>query len=174
MELHTGLKGRTKPLPKWTQRNGILAGMRGGTDEIRSVCKNLFQHGCSVAGVLIGDWTGVKSSASGYSGSASSIGGGANNGSNNASSGLGSNSSWYNYVLEREHYTGWQSLMDSLERRGISVGLYLSPYLEEIPMHLRSGRRYLFAEATAGDYFVKRRVGEVGNGSTGTTTGSCC
>jgi len=47
--------------------------------------------------------------------------------------------------------------MDSLEKQGISVGLYLAPLFEEIPMHLRSGRRYLFGEAKE-DYFVKKRL----------------
>ena len=132
--------GRTRPLPRWTQRNGILVGIRGGTTGVQHVCRNLFKYKCPLAGVLIKDWTGVKSTS-------------------NANS-CGNNPSWYNYVLEREHYTGWQPLVDSLERRGISVGLYISPYLEEIPMVLRSGRRYLFGEA-GNEYFVKKRA--IGN-----------
>ena len=37
------------------------------------------------------------------------------------------------------------------------MGLYLTPYLEEIPMHLRSGRRYLFGEAKE-EYFIKKKI----------------
>ena len=48
--------------------------------------------------------------------------------------------------------------MDTLvERRGISVGLYLCPYLEEVPLpSLRLGRRYLYDETQEDEYFVKR------------------
>ncbi|KAL7533791.1 hypothetical protein ACHAXR_007145 [Thalassiosira sp. AJA248-18] len=130
MELHTSMVGRTKPLPKWTQRNGILVGIQGGSIAVQHICRNFFKYKCPLAGILIKDWTGSKSTP---------------------------NSAWYNYVLEREHYTGWQPLVDSLERRGVSVGLYVTPYLEEIPMVLRSGRRYLFGEAKS-DYFVKKKT----------------
>jgi hypothetical protein len=38
------------------------------------------------------------------------------------------------------------------------VGLYLCPYLEEVPLPLRSGRRYLYGEIHEDEYFVKREV----------------
>ncbi|KAL7554276.1 hypothetical protein ACHAWF_017720 [Thalassiosira exigua] len=136
MELHTAMVGRTRPPPGWTQRNGVIAGVQGGTAAVRDVCRTLFKYRCPVAGVLVRDWTGIKT-----------VEGGA----------CGTNPSWYNYVLEREHYTGWGPLVDSLERRGINVGISVSPYLEEIPPVLRSGRRYLFGEAGE-DCFVKKEV----------------
>ena len=61
--------------------------------------------------------------------------------------------------------------MDSLERRGVSVGLCLSLYLEEVPMHLRSGRRYQFGELGE-DYFVKRRVENAGGSKNGDGDGT--
>ena len=140
MELHTGMVGRTRPLPKWTQRNGILVGMQGGSFAVQHICRNFFKYKCPLAGILIKDWTGNKATPA----------------STNTNT-YGGNGAWYNYVLEREHYTGWQPLVESLERRGISVGLYVTPYLEEIPMVLRSGRRYLFGE-TKSDYFVKKKT----------------
>lgn len=162
-----GGSGRSKLLPKWVVGNGILVGLHGGTHAVQDVMKSLYRHKTNVAGVLIKDWTGTKSSSGGGVGSSprSSKGKGGkgktiqdtsitncNVGKTN-----GGNTSYYNYVLERETYPQYQPFVDSLERRGISVGLYLSPYLEEIPMHLRSGRRYLFGEVE-GDYFVKKQV----------------
>lgn len=118
------------------------------------MCSALFKYKTLIAGVLIKDWTGVKcnlttgSLLGGPTTNTGILGGGKKN---------NSNVTWYNYVLERAQYPKWQSLVDSLERRGISVGLYLSPYVEEIPMHLRSGRRYLFEEVQQDDYFVKKK-----------------
>ncbi len=145
-ELHTGIVGRTRPMPKWTQHNGILAGVTGGTRAVNHVCEtSLFRHDVMVGGVLIKDWTGAKiHDQSGNNGG----GGGRGSDSNNVA--------WYNWVLEREHYPLWQRLVDMLEQRGISVGLYLCPYLEEVPLPLRSGRRYLYGETNEG-FFVKRK-----------------
>ncbi|KAL3821876.1 hypothetical protein ACHAXA_002868 [Cyclostephanos tholiformis] len=147
-ELHTGMVGRTRPLPKWTQRNGILAGVTGGTRTVNHVCKmSLFRHDVQVGGVLIKDWTGVKiKDPSGKN--CGGGGGGRDNDSNNVA--------WYNWVLERDHYPLWQGLVNMLEQRGISVGLYLCPYLEEVPLPLRSGRRYLYGETNEDVFFVKR------------------
>ena len=160
-----GGSGRSKLLPKWVS-NGILVGLQGGTHAVQDVMKSLYRHKTNVAGVLIKDWTGTKSSSGGGIGSSprSSKGKGGKGSSQdtaitncNIGKTDGGNTSYYNYVLERKTYPQYQPFVDSLERRGISVGLYLSPYLEEIPMHLRSGRRYLFGEVE-GDYFVKKQA----------------
>ncbi len=74
-------------------------------------------------------------------------------------------------MLKREYSTGWQSLMDLLDRRRVSMGLYLSPYLEEIHMHLRSGRRYQFSNL-GGDYFVKIWVENAGGSKNGNGDGT--
>ena len=44
-----------------------------------------------------------------------------------------------------------------MENQGISTGVYVNPCVEEIPVHLRSGRRYLFSEAQKGGYFIKTK-----------------
>jgi len=170
-----GGSGRSKLLPKWVVGNGILVGMQGGTHAVQDVMKALYRHKTNVAGVLIKDWTGTKSSSVGVGSSPRSSGGKGGKGKASHDTAItncnigktnGSNTSYYNYVLERETYPQYQPFVDSLERRGISVGLYLSPYLEEIPMHLRSGRRYLFGEVE-GDYFVKKQVVNGKRGSIG-------
>ncbi len=46
------------------------------------------------------------------------------------------------------------------------MGVYINPYIEEIPVHLRSGRRYLFTEAKTGKFFVKKNC-DAGNSSKG-------
>jgi alpha-glucosidase (family GH31 glycosyl hydrolase) len=148
-ELHTSITGRTKPLPKWTQCNGILAGMTGGTRLVKQICSvALFEHNVHVGGVLIKDWTGSKDV----------VGTSTTTSHNNTDGRECNNSTWYNWVLERSHYPEWQAFVDTLERRGISVGLYLCPYLEEVPLPLRSGRRYLYGEIHEDEYFVKREV----------------
>ena len=144
----SGGVGRPKLLPNWVMKNGILVGLQGGTMAVQDVMKVLFRFKTNVAGVLIKDWTGSKCNQTSSSSSSA-----ANQGKCH-----GNNPSWYNYVLERETYPQWQPFVDSLERRGISVGLYMTPYLEEIPMHLRSGRRYLFGEVNGNDYFVKKQL----------------
>lgn len=124
----------------------------------------MFKHKTAIAGVLIKDWTGVKCNLTSSLPTGSLLGGPVNStgliggGKNN-----GNNMMWYNWVLERAHYPKWQSLVDSLERRGISVGLHICPYVEEIPKHLNSGRRHLFAEVQQGEYFVKKKRTDIGN-----------
>ncbi len=131
---------------------------------MQRVCSILFKHKTLIAGVLIKDWTGVKCNHTSSLPTGSLLGGPVNStgllggGKNN-----GSNMMWYNWVLERAHYPRWQSLVDSLERRGISVGLYLCPYVEEIPKHLNSGRRHQFAEVQQEDYFVKKSRMDLGS-----------
>jgi hypothetical protein len=56
-ELHTGATGRSHPPPGWTQMNGILAGVTGGTRAAIHVCRSLlFGRGIAVGGVLVRDW----------------------------------------------------------------------------------------------------------------------
>ena len=141
-----------------------LSYLNRGTLNVHRVCSTLFKHKTLIAGVLIKDWTGVKCSHTTSLPTGSLLGrpvistGLLDRGKNN-----GSNMMWYNWVLERAHYPKWQSLVDSLERRGISVGLHLCPYVEEIPKHLNSGRRHLFAEVQQEDYFVKKSRIDLGS-----------
>jgi len=128
MTIHASLQGRVKKMPMWTQRNGAMLGLSGGTFTVRRIHKALQQRGCPIAGVVISDWTGVKTKA---------------------------NRMWYNWVIERELYPNWQRLVDDLESVGINVGLYVNPCIDEIPPHLRSGRRYIFGEAEDNGYLIK-------------------
>lgn len=132
IQMYTALNGRSKPLPSWTQR-GIILGLQGGTSTVRDTTLHLKRRHCPIAGVLIHDWTGVQSNT---------------------------NKIWYNWILEREHYKNYHKLVDELESRGINVGLYVNNVVEECPVHLRSGRRYLFGEAESGDYLVKKNYGK--------------
>jgi alpha-glucosidase (family GH31 glycosyl hydrolase) len=127
----------------------VVLYFNSGTLNVHQVCSAFFKHNTLIAGVLIKDWTGVKCNLTSSlpTGSTGLVRGGKN---------CGNNTMWYNWVLERAHYPKWQSLVDSLERRGISVGLYICPHLEEIPKHLNSGRRHLFAEVHQDDFFVKK------------------
>jgi alpha-glucosidase len=133
----------------------------GGTRNANHVCrKSLFGNGVLVGGVLVRDWTGAKKRGDHHpipGGKCGGVGGGGGGGGRDGDGG-GNNASWYNWALEREHYPKWQAFVDMLERRGISVGLYLCPYLEEVPLPLRSGRRYLYGEVDEDAYFVKRET----------------
>eukprot|EP00985_Skeletonema_marinoi_P004271 scaffold1875_cov77-Skeletonema_marinoi.AAC.4 len=128
MSIHASLQGRVKKMPMWTQRNGAMLGLSGGTFTVRRIHKALRERGCPISGVVISDWTGIKPKA---------------------------NRMWYNWVLERELYPNWKHLVDDLENSGINVGLYVNPCIDEIPPHLRSGRRYIFGEAEDNGYFIK-------------------
>ena len=127
MGIHASLQGRVKKMPMWTQ-NGAMLGLSGGTFTVRRIHKALKERSCPISGVVISDWTGIKPK---------------------------SNRMWYNWVLERELYPNWKRLVDDLENDGVNVGLYINPCLDEIPPHLRSGRRYIFGEAEDHGYFIK-------------------
>jgi len=128
MGIHASLQGRVKKMPMWTQRNGAMLGLSGGTTTVRRIHQALEERGCPISGVVISDWTGIKPK---------------------------SNRMWYNWVLERELYPNWKHLVDDLENAGVNVGLYINPCIDEIPPHLRSGRRYIFGEAEDKGFFIK-------------------
>lgn len=125
--IYSSLHGRMK-IPMWTQLNGALLGLSGGDSTVRNVHRKLKQRGCPISGVVISDWTGAKPK---------------------------SNRMWYNWVLERELYPNWKGLVDEMENDGINVGLYVNACLDEIPPHLRSGRRHMFGEAEEKGYLLK-------------------
>ncbi|KAL7506815.1 hypothetical protein ACHAXN_004035, partial [Cyclotella atomus] len=131
IRIYTSLRGRTKKLPTWTQRNGVILGISGGTDSVRTIVDRLQQTSCPISGVLIHDWSGVVDPSS-------------------LESRL-----WYNWILEREHYKYWHKMVAELDAAGINLGVYVNPMIEEIPVHLRSGRRYLFGEAIKEGHFIK-------------------
>jgi len=121
--------------PSWVQRNGAIVGISGGTTSVRTVIDRLQRAGCPIAGVLVHDWSGIVDSTS----SKSRI--------------------WYNWIMERGHYKHWHKMVADLDAAGINLGIYLSPMVEEIPVHLRSGRRYLFGEGLKKGHFVRSSEG---------------
>lgn len=137
---------------------------------MQSVVKRLQRNGVPMAGVLIRDWTGIKPTTN-FSAAAVGPADGRNGAGDSSGSGGvglmqsldGKNPVWYNWCLERSHYHSWENMVDEFERQGISVGVYLNPHIEEVPVHMRSGRRYLFGEAHAKGYFVR----EPDNGADG-------
>jgi alpha-glucosidase len=128
MSIHSSLQGRVQKLPMWT-RNGVMLGLSGGDSTVRDVHNKLKMRHCPISGVMISDWTGMKPK---------------------------SNRMWYNWVLERELYPNFSQLVDELENEGINVGLYINPCIDEIPPHLRTGRRYIFREAEENGFLVKK------------------
>ena len=131
LRIYTSLRGRTKIPPSWTQRNGVILGISGGTDSVRTIVDRLQQTSCRIAGVLVHDWSGIVDPSSTES------------------------RLWYNWILEREHYKYWHKMVADLDTAGINLGVYVNPMIEEIPVHLRSGRRYLFGEALKQGHFIK-------------------
>ncbi|KAL7483561.1 hypothetical protein ACHAW6_009226 [Cyclotella cf. meneghiniana] len=136
LRIYTSLRGRTKMLPSWTQRNGVILGISGGTEAVRTIVQRMKAYHCPVAGVLIHDWSGIVDPSSNES------------------------RIWYNWIMEREHYKYWHKMVAELDAERISLGVYVNPMIEEIPVHLRSGRRYLFGEALREGYFIKSQQGE--------------
>eukprot|EP00804_Cyclotella_cryptica_P019175 CCRYP_021137-RA/>CCRYP_021137-RA protein AED:0.01 eAED:0.01 QI:259/1/1/1/1/1/2/302/927 len=136
LRIYTSLRGRTKMLPSWTQRNGVILGISGGTDAVRTIVQRMKENDCPVAGVLIHDWSGIVDPSSNET------------------------RIWYNWIIEREHYKYWQKMVAELDAEGICLGVYVNPMIEEIPVHLRSGRRYLFGEALREGYLIKSQQGD--------------
>jgi alpha-glucosidase len=128
---YTGYAGRMRPLPRWVDR-GAIVGVQGGTARVREVVAQLRAAGVPLAGVWLQDWVGQRVTSFGRR-------------------------LWWNWVLDRERYPGWDQLVADLRAQGIRVLTYVNPMLVDA-----AGRpvdRNLFAEARDRGYLVRRPDG---------------
>lgn len=134
IELYTEYAGRMKPLPSWLN-SGALIGMQGGTDKVRRIWTELKELDTPIAGFWLQDWVGQRKTIAGKQ-------------------------LWWNWQLNSDTYPDWKLLVKDLEQAGIKVGVYLNPFLVELPEAERRGQRYLYNEAKRQGYLVKNEAGE--------------
>lgn len=133
IEQYTEYSGRMPPLPDWLT-SGAVVGMQGGTEKVRRLHAQLKELDTPVAAFWLQDWVGQRQTSFG-------------------------SQLWWNWELDREHYPGWEKLIDDLEGYGTRVMTYVSPLLAD-PSEKENVRRNLYEEAQRRGYLVKNRDGE--------------
>ncbi|NEP11510.1 MAG: alpha-glucosidase [Symploca sp. SIO2C1] len=134
IELYTEYTGRMLPLPKWLN-SGALIGMQGGTEKVRQIWSQLRNLDTPIAGFWLQDWVGQRRTVAGKQ-------------------------LWWNWQLNPNTYPGWDLLVEELEQEGIAVGVYINPFLVNLPQSELGGRRNLYQEAEEQGFLVKHATGE--------------
>lgn len=129
--------GAAEPPPAWT-RTGLIAGIQGGTDEVREKVATLQAADVPLAAVWLQDWVGRRTTD------------------------FGERLQW-NWSLDDEQYPGWDQLVADLEAQGIRVLTYVNPSLSVDSGAAASARggRDLYAEAAAAGYLALDEDGAV-------------
>lgn len=136
LAVHSGWMGSAQPPPVWAQE-GLVVGMRGGTDEVRLEVAALRAAGVPLAAVWVEDWAGERMT------------------------GFGGRLQW-NWSLDQQHYPGWSRLVAGLAADDVRVLTYVNPFLasDSGARSAASGGRDLYAEAERAGYLVRDRAGE--------------
>ena len=134
IELYTEYTGRMAPLPNWLN-SGALIGMQGGTDKVRQIWSQLRNLDTPIAGFWLQDWVGQRRTIAGKQ-------------------------LWWNWQLNPNTYPGWDVLVQDLEKEGIAVGVYINPFLVNLPEEELRGKRNLYQEAQERGFLVKHETGE--------------
>ena len=103
LAVQTEWAGRAAAPPAWTQ-TGLIAGLQGGTDEVREKVAVLQGAGVPLAAVWLQDWVGRRTTS------------------------FGDRLQW-NWSLDAEHYPEWDALVAELGDQGIRVLTYVNPAL---------------------------------------------
>jgi sulfoquinovosidase len=119
LRAYTRYAGRMRPLPEWVDR-GAIVGIQGGTAAVRAAVAQLRDAGVALAGVWQQDWVGQRVTSFGRR-------------------------LWWNWVLDRERYAGWDEMVRDFQAQGIKVMTYANPMLDDAAG--RAVDRNLFAEA---------------------------
>ncbi len=123
--------------PIWASR-GLIAGLQGGTREVREKLAALQEAGTPIAAVWLQDWVGGRSTD------------------------FGERLEW-NWTLDRELYPEWDEFVAELQAQGINVLTYVNPSLSEDSGAAAAARggRDLYAEAEAAGFLALDEDGEV-------------
>ncbi len=132
LEIYTRHAGRMQPLPDWIGQGAVL-GVQGGTDVVRAKLARVREHDVPVAAFWIQDWEGQRQTLIGQQ-------------------------LWWNWVLDRERYPGWDELVAELGADGVRVLSYVNPFLVDVAER-GTATRNLYREAVAAGYLVKRADG---------------
>ncbi|GAA4814678.1 alpha-glucosidase [Tomitella cavernea] len=133
LEAHTADTGRMRALPAWSGAGAIL-GLQGGTEAVTAKLAALEDAGAAVTGVWLQDWSGQRTTDFGER-------------------------LWWNWVLDRERYPGWDAFVSALHARGIRVLTYVNAFLADPAGKPGGVDRDLFAEALARGYLVRHPSG---------------
>lgn len=132
IERFTRHAGRMAPLPEWLGSGAVL-GVQGGTDVVRAKLERVRAFDVPVAAFWLQDWEGQRQTIIGQQ-------------------------LWWNWVLDRERYPGWEELVADLAASGIRVMTYVNPFLVDVAER-GDATRNLFREAVDGGYLAKRADG---------------
>lgn len=129
--------GAAEPAPAWTS-TGMIAGIQGGTEDVRAKVDTLQEAGVPLAAVWLQDWVGRRTTD------------------------FGERLQW-NWELDEEQYPGWDELVADLEDQGIRVLTYVNPSLsvDSGAAAAERGGRDLYAEAAAAGYLARDEDGAV-------------
>ena len=130
---YTQYSGRMRPLPGWIN-NGAVVGLQGGTDKVRKRLEELEALDAPVAAVWLQDWVGQRETSFGTQ-------------------------LWWNWELDRDHYPGWDSLVESLKRKNIRLMTYINPFVCDDVGSKKNHGRNLFEEAAGRGYLVENPEG---------------
>jgi alpha-glucosidase (family GH31 glycosyl hydrolase) len=133
IEQYTEYSGRMRPLPAWIL-GGAVVGVQGGTDNVLGISERLEALETPVSAFWIQDWVGQRETSFGTQ-------------------------LWWNWELDEDHYSGWDSLEERLAEEDVRLMTYVGPWLADAAKK-ENHRRNLFAEAARHGYLVKNREGE--------------
>lgn len=137
LSIQTEWTGAAAPAPAWSQ-TGMIAGLQGGTDEVRAKVARMQEAGVPLAAVWLQDWVGRRTTD------------------------FGERLQW-NWELDEDQYPGWDELVADLENQGIRVLTYVNPSLsaDSGAAAAARGGRDLYAEAAAAGYLALDDEGSV-------------
>ncbi|MGP6171680.1 TIM-barrel domain-containing protein [Microbacterium sp. A204] len=129
--------GAAAPPPAWAS-TGMIAGLQGGTDEVRAKVTTLQESGVPLAAVWLQDWVGRRTTD------------------------FGERLQW-NWSLDHEQYPGWETLVADLDAQDIRVLTYVNSFLsaDSGAASAARGGRDLYAEAAAAGYLALDADGAV-------------
>lgn len=137
LAVHTTWTGAAAPPPAWASA-GLIAGLQGGTREVRAKIATLQEAGAPLAAVWLQDWVGSRTTS------------------------FGERLQW-NWTLDSAQYPGWDELVAELAEQGIRVLTYVNPSLSRDSGEAAAARggRDLYAEAARLGYLARDESGEV-------------
>lgn len=135
IELLTDFIGRSPPLPEWVHRGAIVS-IQGGTTRVRDIWNKLKNKSTPLAGIWLQDWVGRRDTVFGKQ-------------------------LWWNWVLNPSLYPDFSGLVDELKKADIATGIYINPFLVDVPERELNGRRNLYGEAKKRDFLVKDKDGTI-------------
>lgn len=129
---HARATGLMRALPAWTS-GGLIAGLQGGSEEVRAEVAALQSAGVDVSAVWLQDWVGQRSTSFG-------------------------DRLYWNWTLDRQRYPDWEQLVEEFAGQDIRTLTYVNPFLS--PDAGDRADRNLYAEASEAGYLLTTPEGD--------------